>query len=629
MNSFSFKQFLSSRWFIVLLLSAVTLICYAFALQFEIFEGSSDNFIHYRVSRYAFKYPGLFLDHWGKPIFTLLSSPFAQFGFKGFIFFNIICGVLASFFTWKVAEKLKLSYAWSAMVVVLTMPIYYIMMVSVMTEILFSLVLILSIYFILQERYILAAILFSSLFLIRTEGYILYPFVAFVFAIKRQWLAIPFLGFFFLIYSVIGLFYFGDFLWLINQIPYGDTSELYGTGELLFFVKQYKFIFGKWAAIFLVIGGIIAGIQALNYLWKERKVKIDFVLIEVLLLVYFAAHSYVWWSGTGASAGLIRVMAAVIPLAAISVVRTLDFVSQKNPLPKFYTKIFVILFCIFLIKVPFNTWPLPFKRGERENTIAAGVNWMKESKYEDAKVYFFEPLVYFYLDRDPFDHSVIKELIDDLEHPENVTKPGELIFYDMHFGPNEGRVPLKNLMENSHFKLVNYFEPIEPFKVLGGYDYALLIFERVENHKGNNQEILEKFKASKTKKSLWKNVLVKDKKILKGEEFTTVLEFTASEMSGVLETEVISVEMEYEFLDSYLNIDKMLVISIEKNGETLIYKAEPLGKVGTNQREKVVANAVLSKKLKGDETIKIYIWSKSLEPGIIKSLNVYKINKSY
>jgi Gpi18-like mannosyltransferase len=207
-NSFSFKQFLSTPWFIVLLLSAVTLICFAFALQFEIFEGSSDNFIHYRVSRYAFKYPELFLDHWGKPIFTLLSSPFAQFGFKGFIFFNILCGVLASYFTWKVAEKLKLSHAWSAMVLVLTMPIYYIMMVSVMTEVLFSLVLILSVYFILQERFILAAIFFSSLFLIRTEGYILYPFVAFVFAIKRQWKTIPFLGFFFLIYSIIGWFYF-------------------------------------------------------------------------------------------------------------------------------------------------------------------------------------------------------------------------------------------------------------------------------------------------------------------------------------------------------------------------------------------------------------------------------------
>jgi hypothetical protein len=602
-----------------------------FALQFEIFEGGSDNFIHYRVSRYAFRYPGLFLDHWGKPVFTLLSAPFAQFGFKGFIFFNVLCGVLASYFTWKVAEKLKLSHAWAGMIMVLTMPIYYIMMVSVMTEVLFSLVLILSIYFILQERYILAAILFSSLFLIRTEGYILYPFVAFVFLVKRQWKAIPFLGFFFLIYSIIGWFYFGDFLWLINQIPYGDTSELYGTGELLFFVKQYKFIFGKWAAIFMVIGGIIGGIQALIYLIKERKIKIDFILIEILLFVYFAAHSYVWWSGTGASAGLIRVMAAVIPLAAILVVRSLDFLSQRNPFPKIYMQIFVILFCIYMIRVPFRTWSLPFKNSERENTILAGVNWMKDSRYVDAKVYFYEPLVYFYLDRDPFDHSVIKELIDDRDHPENVTKPGELIFYDMHFGPNEGRLPLKNLMDNPFFKLVNYFEPLEPFTVLGGYSYALLVFERVNENKEDNQKLLEKYKSSKTKKTLWKKLISEEKKITK-EEFTPVLEIQLKEIDGILESQILSAEMEYQYETDGTElhgVESYLVISIEKNGETMVYKAERMESMYNGRVEKITTNALLSKKLSGEETIKIYIWSKTKQVGIIKSLDVYKVAKSY
>lgn len=615
----------------ILLLSVITSICYAFALKFEIFEGGSDNFIHYRVSRYAFKYPGLFLDHWGKPFFTLVSAPFAQFGFKGFIFFNVLCGVLASFFTWKVAEKLKLSHTWMGMVLVLTMPIYYIMMVSVMTEILFSLVLILSIYFILQERYILAAILFSSLFLIRTEGYILYPFVAFVFAWKRQWIAIPFLGFFFLLYSIIGWFYFGDFLWLINQIPYGDTSELYGTGELLFFAKQYKLIFGRWAGIFMAIGILLAGIQFLMLIWKERKLKTDFILIEVLLLVYFAAHSYVWWSGTGASAGLIRVMAAIIPLAALSAVRTVDFISQKSPLPKFYVRVLMILFSIYLIRVPFKTWPLPFKYGEREKTIVAAVDWMQNSKYANTKIYFYEPLIYHLLDRDPFDHSVIKELVDDHDYPENVTKPGELIFYDMHFGPNEGGLPLKNLMQNPRFKLVNYFEPLESFKVLGNYDYAVLIFERVMENKEDNESLLEKYKKSKTKKELWKRIVSKEKKISK-DEFTLILEIKAEEMEGVLESQILSAEMEYRYQtegNELFGVESYLVISIEKDGEAIVYKAEPMETRYNNHDEKIITEAVLTEKLKGNETIKIYIWSKTKQAGIIKSLDVYKISKSY
>jgi hypothetical protein len=628
-NSFSFKQFLSTKWPLALLLSAVTLICYWFALKFEIFEGGSDNYIHYRVSRYAFKYPELFLDHWGKPIFTLLSAPFVQFGFKGFIFFNVLCGVLASFFTWKVAQRLKLSYAWATMVMVMSMPVYFIMMASAMTEVLFSLVLILSIYFILKERYILAAILFSALFLIRTEGYILYPFIAFVFILKRQWLAIPFLGFFFLIYSFIGFIYFGDFLWLINQIPYGDTSELYGTGELLFFVKQYEIIFGKWISFLIFIGGITVLVQALQMLFKEKKLKIDFILIEVLLLVYFAAHSYVWWSGTGASAGLVRVMAAIVPLAAITALRSIDFYSKKIPLPQVFTKYIVVLFCIFIIKVPFKVNPIPFKYGEREKTIVAGVEWMKASKYADSKVYFYEPLIYFLLDRDPFDHSVIKEIIDDREYPENVTKPGELIFYDTHFGPNEGRLPLNKLMDNPRFLLVNYFEPIEPFIIMDKYFYSLYIFKRVNENSKNNHELLKQFIEKKSSITLWKKVIKKDKEIKQDEEFTTIIEFPASEMEDIGETEILSVEMEYVFKPFALGMDKLLVISIENGKETLLYKAEPLLIHESNDTEKVTSNIVLSKKLGGNETIKIYIWSKSLQPGIIKKLNVYKINKTY
>ena len=34
---------------------------------------------------------GLYLDHWGKPLFTLLASPFAQLGFAGMKAFNALC----------------------------------------------------------------------------------------------------------------------------------------------------------------------------------------------------------------------------------------------------------------------------------------------------------------------------------------------------------------------------------------------------------------------------------------------------------------------------------------------------------------------------------------------------------
>jgi hypothetical protein len=52
--------------------------------------GGADSFQHYMISCYSWKHPHLLLDHWGKPIFTLLSSPFSQVGYKGLLLFNVL-----------------------------------------------------------------------------------------------------------------------------------------------------------------------------------------------------------------------------------------------------------------------------------------------------------------------------------------------------------------------------------------------------------------------------------------------------------------------------------------------------------------------------------------------------------
>ena len=41
--------------------------------------GGADDMTHYGYSRYAYQFPYFFLNHWGKPFFTAITSPFAQF----------------------------------------------------------------------------------------------------------------------------------------------------------------------------------------------------------------------------------------------------------------------------------------------------------------------------------------------------------------------------------------------------------------------------------------------------------------------------------------------------------------------------------------------------------------------
>src|SRR6185312_15488826 len=60
-----------------------------------------DSVFHFLFAKYAFVCPENFVNHWAKPVFVLLASPFAQFGFIGIKIFNVTVTTLAIFFTYK------------------------------------------------------------------------------------------------------------------------------------------------------------------------------------------------------------------------------------------------------------------------------------------------------------------------------------------------------------------------------------------------------------------------------------------------------------------------------------------------------------------------------------------------
>ena len=66
------------------------------------------------------------------------------------------------------------------------------------------------------------------------------------------------------------------------------------------------------------------------------------------------------------------------------------------------------------------------------------------------------------------------------------------MIWDAHFSPNEGRLPIESLMDNPGFRLVKVFRPKTPFKVLGGYEYEIYLFQRIMEDDGlDNLKIRE------------------------------------------------------------------------------------------------------------------------------------------
>ena len=476
------------------LLSAFLLVFVILALFSEGSVGGADDIIHYMFSRYAFKNPAFFLDPWAKPFFTMLMAPFAQFGYIGVKVLNILLGLAAALLTFLTARRLTYRYPLLALFMLVFTPLYAALMISGMTEILFSFILVLGIYLFFQNRSIWSSIFISLLPFVRTEGVVIFPLFMIAFAVNRQWRAIPFLATGFLFFSVIGSFHYHDFFWVINTMPYtGNAQVIYGTGELLYYVNKHRYIFGP-PFYLMIIGGLLY--IPVYFFTSGRKTRIPF-LNEVLVgfmpfIVYFAAHSYVWWKGSGNSVGEIRVIAAVFPSAVLLALFGCNGILRWLPLTKFTNFFLAVLLAIVLVLYTFRIQKIPVKLSPTQELLKQAANWFEKSEYADKKTFYFDPYWWFLLGTDPTDHDRVLQFLPDVQQPQNNIFADEMIVWDAHYGPNEGRIPLERLMGNPFFELINVFRPDVPFQVLGGYDYEIYIFKRTQNEeRAMNMAILE------------------------------------------------------------------------------------------------------------------------------------------
>ena len=458
-------------------------------------HGEADDIGHYRRSRYAFQFPKFFLYHWGKPLFTALTSPFAQFGFIGIRIFNVLAGTFAAYNTYRTALLLKFKFPVLAIFLVISSPLYTVLMLSGMTEILGSVVLILSIFLFFKKKYIWSALVLSFMPFVRSEAMVIIPlfFVALVWL--KQWKAIPFLAFGFVFYSIVGGFHYDDFLWVINEMPYkGNAKGIYGSGELFHYVIASKFIFGMALAILMVTGGVLWILDPLIRSGREKKEWLLEMLVAYLpFLVYLAAHSYVWWKGAGNSVGLIRVIVAVVPSAALLGMFAYSRIAEMIPVQKWIKQVVTAIFCIYLVTIPHQIYQIPVPLMGEQRIVKDACDWWMESDYSENRFFYYNPFFTHFMRINPYDDALSHQFVHNTANPETRIEEGEVVIWDAHFSPNEGRLPLGNLMNNQGYKLIHLTREKEPFTVLGGYTYEIYFFQRIMEDDGvDNYDIYDK-----------------------------------------------------------------------------------------------------------------------------------------
>ena len=275
--------------------------------------GDGDSVMHYLFAYWGFQHPELLLDHWAKPLFTILAAPFAQLGFEGIKLFNVLAALGSAWLTWRTAAALKMQNSAFGTVYVLAVPLLLTLTCSGLTEPLFAFWLILSIYFAARERFLLSALLISLLPFVRSEGLIFLGVFATYFVVKRQYKVLPWLLAGHLLFGLIGWPVYGTPLWPFTANPYVGVESGYGEGQLSDFIFKFYYALGL-PAFLLLMPGLL---RAVGWLAKLRSKSELGVLVFLGFGGFFVAQSVLWGFGLFHSMGLARVVVGVIPLMAL------------------------------------------------------------------------------------------------------------------------------------------------------------------------------------------------------------------------------------------------------------------------------------------------------------------------
>lgn len=430
------------------------------------FQGG-DTYLHFLTARFAPQHPELFLDHWGKPVFTTLYFLPSQVSYEFARLFTVFIAILSAYQLMQWAKELGIKHAYTSALFLLFSPIYIWMAVSTMTEVLFGLWLVIGLRLLTRKQWVWATILLSFLPFIRTEGFVLLPFIACWILWCGEKRSVLLLAVGTVFYSVVGGIYYDDFLWLINKNPYPVKVGMYGSGSWFHFFSSIKTTWGISFFLFVLLGAgvIIASRKKLN--------TAAWILIVFSALAYVVFHSIAWATGTMASLGELRVLAAVMPLfALLAAVGADKALSRLNGPLNAFGRVVIFLLLAFNAVAIIN----PPIKAKKEIAVMNDVALFVSNNYSGRKIWCTNVQIAKDLDIDIWNRSKFQMYLTDSSEFARVMNKGDVIIWDAHFSPNEGHTPLKTLLDYNGLKEIKRFYPQKNFTVLGGLNYEVVLF---------------------------------------------------------------------------------------------------------------------------------------------------------
>jgi hypothetical protein len=439
------------------LLIIIALYSIVATLTILFFNGTGDDgdsIMHYLFARFAPALPRLYFDHWAKPLFVLLASPFSQFGFIGIKVFNALVTLAAICLTYLTAERLKMPNSLLTALFLIVTPGYYILTYSGLTEPLFALVLILGVYLCLRDKFILSMLVISFLPFVRSEGLIICGVFGAYLIFTRRFKYIPLLLAGHIVYSIAGYPVYHNILWVFTENPYSTLKHVYGSGKLFHFVDQMQYIAGLPLYI-LFWAGVLASLFRIRNFGHDL---FYWVIVMGSFFAFFVAHSLFWYFGIFGSMGLNRVLVGVMPLAAIIALKGFNLLLGigRKPLRIAFQGLIIAYVIIF----PFtsNNAAVNFKStmvltDKQEDAVKLS----KDIKplINGHKVLCSYPFLVMELDFNPFlelaNGAVQSPLID-------IQKPGDFAIWDIWYVGSNNGVTKDGLLRRADIEMLKTYK---------------------------------------------------------------------------------------------------------------------------------------------------------------------------
>lgn len=477
---------------------------------------TGDGLSHYFISWKSWEYHELFLDHWGKPLFTILSSPFSQFGFQGLVIFNIVVFFLTVLLSFRILDHFKVPkiYGFLLPLLLLSIPEVLHTIMGGLTEPLFGLIGVAAGLSLVKRRWTVFAVLVSFLPYSRSEGMLMLIVALVVLLLLKKYKSIPFLFLGSLLFILLGAFFINDPLWYFHNDPYPFESP-YGKGEWWHYIL--------YAHEYLGIAGLLLLIPFALFLiqWKTMNLSQDLIRYGIFATVSFfgivGIHALLWTFGLKGAYGLLRLgthgVYLFVPLLLITYYQVTLLDKLKRPI---LASVSVLLFGFTIYSSGY-----PKKLEGIEKTMSTTTDYILEHQDKVGAIHYDHPFFHYLFDRTRFDYSekFVTTHFEDTIKAKKVLKEGDLVIRDSHSGVNALRLTREHLKNYPELVRVKTFiKQGEVHLDKEGNQWRVDIYQ-VQKHR----------KKTKTETLLWK----KDQTITltSSEEFSTILDSSKLELS--------------------------------------------------------------------------------------------------